>query len=192
MALPVIDNGIDVMQHKGLVCRIAARFGARTPYEESDQFQSGFIGLMIAARHYDPSRGTTFAGYACKWIMAYIKQWTVGKYRSTHYRPTFTFTDLHYLDDLDDADPTIGAEVDPCDAACSDEVNSRVRGVMRVLDARSCRMVEQRVMLGRTLEEVGSEYGVTRERARQIVEKALLTLEKHPNTYKVLNGVQYA
>ncbi len=197
MPLPVMENDIDVMDHVGLVCQIAAQHGARIPYEETDHFQSGFLGLMIAKRHFDPSRGFTFATYATHWIRSYIRRGTVGVYRSVYYRPVLTFTDLARSVnlsrgcDFDEIDPTVSAEPDPREAAQSEEVGDRVRSIIRVLDKRSASIVERHVMNGETLEECGKSYGVTRSRAQQIVQKALRTLEKHPNTYRVLNGVQY-
>jgi RNA polymerase sigma factor (sigma-70 family) len=38
----------------------------------SDLMQEGSLGLMRAVEKFDPSRGTTLAGYAVPWIRASI------------------------------------------------------------------------------------------------------------------------
>jgi hypothetical protein len=68
-----------------------------------------------------------------------------------------------------------------------------VTALLHVLDARSRRIVELRFGIGdehqRTLDEIGSEMGVTRERVRQIVSTALVVLAREAekmNTADVL------
>lgn len=65
-ASPKIDERAVVMQHSELVKRIAYHLAARLPssVEVDDLIQSGMIGLLDAARHYDGSAGASFETYA--------------------------------------------------------------------------------------------------------------------------------
>lgn len=55
-----------VMQHAPLVKRIAYHLAGRLPksVQPQDLIQAGMIGLIEAARHYDPSQGASFETYA--------------------------------------------------------------------------------------------------------------------------------
>ena len=70
-------------------------------------------------------------------------------------------------------------------------LKEEVRKALGTLTERERRVVELRFGLedgkSRTLEEVGSEFGVTRERIRQIEAKAIRKL-KHPTRSKILKG----
>lgn len=63
---PQIDERAVVVQHSELVKRIAHHLAARLPssVEVDDLIQSGMIGLLDAARHYDGSVGASFETYA--------------------------------------------------------------------------------------------------------------------------------
>lgn len=65
-ASPPIDERAVVVQHSELVKRIAYHLAARLPssVEVDDLIQSGMIGLLDAARHYDGSAGASFETYA--------------------------------------------------------------------------------------------------------------------------------
>jgi RNA polymerase primary sigma factor len=77
----------------------------------------------------------------------------------------------------------------PVDAASLDSLRAQMREVLRGLTERERRVLERRFGLkdgqSRTLEEVGEEFGVTRERIRQIEAKALRKL-RHPQRSKKL------
>jgi RNA polymerase primary sigma factor len=79
--------------------------------------------------------------------------------------------------------------VEPVDAASKQLLREQVRNVLGFLSERERQVLEMRfgLMDGRdhTLEEVGREFGVTRERIRQIEAKALRKL-RHPSRSKVL------
>ena len=81
-------------------------------------------------------------------------------------------------DVIEDAD----AEV-PADAAARAMLNEAVKEALRQLSEREQKVVRLRFGLDdghmRTLEEVGKEFGVTRERIRQIEAKTLAKL-RHP------------
>ena len=80
------------------------------------------------------------------------------------------------------ADPTADL---PAEAAISSFEHRELRSVLRLLNAREQRVLELRFGLDgqrpRTLDEVGKEFRVTRERVRQIEAKALSKL-RHPST----------
>ena len=68
-------------------------------------------------------------------------------------------------------------------------LREQVTDVLDTLNEREARVLELRFGLedgrSRTLEEVGKDFGVTRERIRQIEAKALRKL-RHPNRSKKL------
>jgi RNA polymerase primary sigma factor len=72
----------------------------------------------------------------------------------------------------------------PADAASYQLLREQVGSVLGTLNDREKRVLQLRFGLddgrGRTLEEVGKEFGVTRERIRQIEAKALRKL-RHPS-----------
>jgi RNA polymerase primary sigma factor len=72
----------------------------------------------------------------------------------------------------------------PADAASRQLLKEQIEDVLGTLNAREKRVLELRFGLedgrSRTLEEVGREFGVTRERIRQIEAKALRKL-RHPS-----------
>ncbi|PKB65507.1 MAG: RNA polymerase subunit sigma-70, partial [SAR202 cluster bacterium Io17-Chloro-G3] len=77
----------------------------------------------------------------------------------------------------------------PADAASYQLLKEQVNTVLDTLNDREKRVLQLRFGLedgrSRTLEEVGREFGVTRERIRQIEAKALRKL-RHPNRSKKL------
>lgn len=54
-----------IMNYEGLVCSIAKKFYG-TDYE--DLIQAGFLGLVKAAKNYDPNTSTKFSTYAYNYI----------------------------------------------------------------------------------------------------------------------------
>ena len=92
--------------------------------------------------------------------------------------------DNHLGDYIED----IGA-VAPPEAASFQLLKEQVDEVLNTLNDREKRIIQLRFGLGdgrsRTLEEVGQEFGVTRERIRQIEAKALRKL-RHPSRSKKL------
>ncbi len=84
-----------------------------------------------------------------------------------------------YLGDFIEDESVLG----PVDAASKQLLKEQLYEILDSLSERERRVLEMRFGLsdgqGRTLEEVGSEFGVTRERIRQIEAKALRKL-RHP------------
>ncbi len=79
--------------------------------------------------------------------------------------------------------------IEPVDAASKELLRDQIRQVLNFLSDREREVLEMRFGLNdgkdHTLEEVGKEFGVTRERIRQIEAKALRKL-RHPSRSKSL------
>lgn len=79
--------------------------------------------------------------------------------------------------------------VTPQDAAGRQLLRENVQGILTDLDAREQKILKMRYGLEdgvtHTLEEVGKEFGVTRERIRQIEAKALEKIKEHYNIQKL-------
>ncbi|MFH1067070.1 MAG: RNA polymerase sigma factor RpoD [bacterium] len=83
-----------------------------------------------------------------------------------------------------------GAE-NPSDMTAYSMLKEKIREVLNTLTDRECAVLEQRFGLvdgySRTLEEVGRQFKVTRERIRQIEAKALRKM-RHPTRIRHLRG----
>lgn len=77
----------------------------------------------------------------------------------------------------------------PSDAAGRQLLKEYVQNILRDLEPREQKILKMRFGLEdgvtHTLEEVGEEFGVTRERIRQIEAKALERIKDHPETYRL-------
>jgi RNA polymerase primary sigma factor len=94
--------------------------------------------------------------------------------------------DSHLGDFIEDKDALM-----PIDAAIQSSLRETTTRALASLTAREERVVRMRFGIGtnaaQTLEEVGQQFSVTRERIRQIEAKALRKL-KHPNRSKILRS----
>ncbi|MFA6908319.1 MAG: sigma-70 family RNA polymerase sigma factor [Patescibacteria group bacterium] len=91
--------------------------------------------------------------------------------------------------DSDDEDSVLGDFIEDVKSVTPDRVaamqllKDHVQGIIRELSPREQKILEMRFGLtdgvAHTLEEVGQEFGVTRERIRQIEAKALEKIEEH-------------
>ena len=97
--------------------------------------------------------------------------------------------------DGDDEDSVLGdfiedeGRVSPEDAAAAQMLKEQIAKILSSLSEREQKVVKLRFGIGggrpHTLEEVGAEFSVTRERIRQIEAKALSKLRKHKDTKKL-------
>lgn len=79
----------------------------------------------------------------------------------------------------------------PADAATSESLKTAINQVLDEMPPREAQVLRMRFGIGmpsdHTLEEVGRQFGVTRERIRQIEAKALRKL-RHPCRSQGLRG----
>ncbi|MBR3256873.1 RNA polymerase sigma factor RpoD [Candidatus Saccharibacteria bacterium] len=97
--------------------------------------------------------------------------------------------------DGDDEDSVLGDFVEdeerasPEDSAATQILKEQLASIIATLSDREQKIIKMRFGIGgerpHTLEEVGAEFSVTRERIRQIEAKALSKLRKHKDTKKL-------
>ena len=97
--------------------------------------------------------------------------------------------------DGDDEDSVLGdfvedeERVSPEDSAATQILKEQLAHIISTLSDREQKIIKMRFGIGgerpHTLEEVGAEFSVTRERIRQIEAKALSKLKKHKDTKKL-------
>jgi len=95
------------------------------------------------------------------------------------------------LGDFIEDDETIS----PVESTSRQILKENIEEMLRYLTPREAKIIEMRFGLkdgvGHTLEEVGREFGVTRERIRQIEAKVLQKLKDHPTSSKVREAMDF-
>jgi RNA polymerase sigma-32 factor len=201
-----------------------------------DLVQEGNVGLMMAVKKFDPSRGTRLITYAVWWIRAYIqnyimRSWSLVKIGTTQMQKKLFFklaqtrsallnqTGSEDIEDIArelDVNQEIVAEMsqrmsrrdtsldleltegegytllhtlpDKADnqeaillANEEHKLNAeRTEAALSILNPRERNIIKQRILADPpiTLQEIAEEYGVSRERIRQIEHNALQKLRK--------------
>lgn len=193
---------IDITEHMGLVywianrCKLAkaAQKGVSTTTE--DLIQQGTIGLLKAAAKFDPERGVKFATYAKYWVEAYIKDYCLDQMRTvrvparaqadawhagTSYKQATSIDSAFAATEnsenfLDAIGMYHAAEDETPDLKEQIEV---LRSALLFLKPKERTVIEGRFFRSRTLEDIGIDLGVTRERVRQIEVIAIRKLKVH-------------
>jgi RNA polymerase primary sigma factor len=111
--------------------------------------------------------------------------------------------DIHSLDQSvrdDEDDSTLGDFIEdedaksPVESASEQLLKSQVKDMLGALSDREQKIIRLRFGIedgkSHTLEEVGAEFSVTRERIRQIEAKALAKLRKHKDAKKLLDYIR--
>jgi RNA polymerase sigma-32 factor len=212
--------------HILLVRRIAKEFSVHGLSAE-DVISEGVLGLVEAARRFDPDQGVRFAAYAAYWIRAYIRKFTIRNRRIVRMPETrmsrrllarlrTTQRDLAQQngerpdawavaealgceaweveeieavlsnydalggENLDECDVVLPAQTESPEAiAADDEERARRRAVLhdalQQLPARDRDILYRRYLNDDTasMAEVGKDLGISRERVRQLEQRAL-------------------
>ncbi len=95
--------------------------------------------------------------------------------------------DSKLADFIEDSD-----SLSPVESTARQILKENIRSMLMYLSPRERKIIEMRFGLNdgvaHTLEEVGKEFGVTRERIRQIEAKVLQKLRDHPTSVKIKDG----
>lgn len=158
--------------------------------EIEDLVQAGRMGVLKAHEKFDPSVNSHFPTYAGYWIRAYIRNECLSHGRTVRVPPNAQRKAFHAGKtfairnrDIDDFTPFLCApEIEQDNDKLFREVLNKA---IKRLKPREQRALRLRFFEQKTLEFIGDEFGVTRERARQICERALDRMSIHvPNHIK--------
>lgn len=140
---------------KGLVRWLVKRYSS-TSLTSEDFVQEGWLGFMRALQTWKPQKGTRFN----VWMTFWVRAAAANALRKRREKPTAKGRYDRYRDPRD-----VEAEVH--EAICLRQVNEILDDICQA-DAL---LIERRAY-GATLEEIGKELGVSRERVRQREETA--------------------
>jgi len=177
--------------HEGM-CRVLAHKASRgyPRADFDDLLQAAKLGLLRATRTFDPARGYTFMTYAVGWIRSYAQReamrsrlvWIphiVNPKLVQLARLAHNVYSLEYPYDDDgrqvlDLKSLLVDEVEP--PRWEAEEIAQVLTALRYLDKRGQAIVLGVCAQGRTLDDLATEWGICRERCRQLKELALKKL----------------
>jgi RNA polymerase primary sigma factor len=171
-----------------------------------DLISEGNLGLLQAARHFDPERGCRFITYAVHWIRQAINKAIMekgrmirlsckkaaelaGAARNEAAARSPIDNDVRSLDEpISDFDDLTRKDILTCEyelSAAEKAINTMLRedleSLLYVLEERSAEVIRCRFGLcgnaPMTLNEVGKRYNLSRERVRQIEKLAIKQLE---------------
>lgn len=152
---------------------------------DTDEFQWACYGLAEAAQRYNPTKKVQFSTYAFYWMRMRIfrcKAASTSGYTSKYWRPTMPISAMRGLvrGEVTFQDNLFGHEPEPIDELIEKErlrsdsdLDRAVRDCLRFMPGRMRRCVERVKVDGASLNEVGREEGLTRERIRQIMNVGL-------------------
>ncbi len=180
------------------MCRRYAGKGCRL----DDLVQEGMIGLLKAVEHFDPAKGNRFSTYASWWIRAYVQKYlrdmraTVKPIVSQPGHEMFALPrdfsldapigdddETTHLDRLEDN--SAGPEDTYMRSEHSHDVQDALEKVKKRIGGLGWDIVEQRLEEDspRTLEEIGKDWGLSRERVRQVEKSTRTFLERYLEPY---------
>ena len=171
-----------------------------------DLIQEGNIGLMMAVKKFDPTRGVRLISYAVRWIRAYIqdfilRSWSLVKLgtaqRRLFHKRALPEPDHERLGERDlsldqglseDSDEThldLLSDVRPNQEEVLGELEERenlkgrVEEALKGLSSKERFIIEKRILSDHpmTLREIGELFHISKERVRQIEGSALRKLK---------------
>lgn len=201
-----------VHANMGLVYKFSHKFRVKAfsrGIDLEEIIQEGSIGLHRALESYNPEVAA-FSTYGSWWILQTIDRYIMNHdqiHIPVHYQvkskgSTALQEDISQLRKIRSlAEPASGAteltleETLECPRALADEalmvrVDAHLMSkAMESLPQKEHYAVEQRLVHDRTLQEIATEIGLTRERVRQLVLSGLERIRKYTRRYQVdFNG----
>lgn len=175
------ENAINkLVQHNlRFVINIAKKFRDKYPNVPfSDIISEGNVGLLKAAKKFDPSRNIKFSSYAVWWIKASIKECI------SDYLSECTVYDDKDLDNITESEYMYDRINDEYEKKLNDIQSRRsaVEDLIQCLEERERNIIMLFFGLGEdakamNLDEISKKMSITKERVRQIKDSALVKLK---------------
>jgi len=135
-----------------------------------DLIAEGNLGLMKAIENFDWTKRLRFISYAVWWVRQSILQ-SLNENARTIRLPVNVVQELHIVNP--------NAELADANMSTEQTLKEKLLGMLDVLDEREKVIIQDYFGLSgstRTLEDIGNDFDLTKERVRQIKEKALRKL----------------
>ncbi len=172
-----------VLANLRLVVTIAGRWAPLAPptLDFEDLAQEGVVGLLDAARRFEPQRGYRFSTYATWWITHRVQQAVQRARRArwlpNHEAPAPRSLPVGTLDGpLAKILPDRGGT--PETATLARLRGQRLLAALRSLPAREVTILWRHRVDGETLTQIGRDLGLSRERVRQLEALAIRRLRR--------------
>lgn len=165
-----------------------------SPAFRKDLEQEGVIALYRAVDLFDTSRGLRFSTYAVHWLRQSFLTW-IYNHSSTVRIPTYMRKVMNRvsrggdLEDVNDSTMAWARKLNEQSTVTADdlefedrtepaghpprELASEIEQALAALSPRERRLVRKRYWKGLTLREIGEQEGVSLERVRQVINRAL-------------------
>jgi RNA polymerase primary sigma factor len=162
------------------VVSIAKKYRSMTDVSFADLISEGNVGLIKAARKFDPSRNIRFSTYAVWWIKASINE-CINSYKGNI---EYNFVDDMQMMNISEKE----CFYDEINSDFEKEMNnlqsrqSAIEDLVRCLEERERKIIMLSYGLGdvkreMNLEEISKEMSLTKERVRQIKDNAIVKLK---------------
>jgi RNA polymerase sigma factor for flagellar operon FliA len=135
--------------------------------EREDLVSWGMIGLLQAARAWDPERSSSFSTLACKAIERMIIRGVSREWKPEQAAATLSLDGLVFGEDGDGREARfvdqIAGEQDVEQEFLNSETGMAVRAALEKLQPEQRRLIEQHFYEGTPVREIASELGLTRQ-----------------------------
>lgn len=175
------ESAVDkLVQHNlRFVINIAKKFRDKYPNVPfSDIISEGNVGLLKAAKKFDPSRNIKFSSYAVWWIKASIKDCI-----SDYFNECTVFDDKDW-ENISESEYMYDRINDEYEKKLNDMQSRRsaVEDLIQCLEERERKIIMLFFGLGEdakamNLDEISKKMSITKERVRQIKDSALVKLK---------------
>ena len=176
------ESAIDVLVKHNLrfVISIAKKYRSMTDVSFADLISEGNLGLIKAAKKFDPNKNIKFSSYAVWWIRASINE-CINNYKD---KIEYNAVDDRQIINLTEKD-SIYDDVNEEFEKKMNNLQSRksaIEDLGKCLEEREKKIIMLFFGLGETekemnLEEISQEMSLTKERVRQIKDSALVKLK---------------
>lgn len=162
------------------VVSVAKKYRYKTDVSFADLISEGNIGLIKAAKKFDPTRNIKFSSYAVWWIKASINE-CIECYKGNieyNFVDDYQIVNLAEKDSLyDDVNEEFEKKMNNLQSR-----KSAIDDLIKCLEEREKKIIMLFYGLGDThremnLEEISKEMCLTKERVRQIKDNALVKLK---------------